>query len=73
MSSDFGMWISFYLKFMYDMLYTVNVPGINIPIIYFLIIISILTILISILKRTLFAPSHNAKNSSSSKSSKKGG
>lgn len=72
MSSDFGAWVSFYLKFMFDILYTVNMPGINIPILYFLILISIVTILISILKRTLFEPTHNNKNSKGSKNSSKG-
>ena len=67
MLSDFGLWVDYFLRFMYDTFYTIKIPGLNIPILYFFVIVSTLGIVIRVFQRILFDP-HQHKNSKGGKS-----
>ena len=57
-------WIRYFVKFIYDLMYSVKVPGIGIPFIYFFVIISGLFILVNIFRRILFSPHKSSRNAS---------
>ena len=57
MSSEFLQWITWFFRFCYNTLYSVNVPGLNIPVLYVLIFVSLMHLLITFVKRVLYQPS----------------
>lgn len=63
-------WVTFYLNFLYNALYTWRVPGLNIRFIYFFVILALATVLIRVVMRLLGSPSSffrsNAKKSKGS-------
>lgn len=53
MLQDFIDWLTFFSHFIYDALYTVKMPGFNIPVVYFFILFSLITIFIIFVKRSV--------------------
>lgn len=66
-------WVSFYSDFLFDALYSWQVPGLNISFLFLFISVAFLSVFLRIVIRTLIASSNssNAKSSKSSKGSKK--
>lgn len=71
---DFISWISFLLKFVYDALYTIKVPGLGISFLMLFIITAIMSVFITLIVQIVFQVagrsrrhSHNARKSSNSK------
>lgn len=62
MDSGFGSWLAFLFRYVYEFLYSVNVPGINIPFLYFFILITFVCIFFGVVRRMLFTPSHRSRN-----------
>lgn len=62
MSNELTQWLSFFFEFIYNFMYSVKVPGINIPVIYFFIISSVLFLLFGIFRRMLFSPNRSRRN-----------
>lgn len=54
--SDFILWVTWFAKFIYNLLYTVKVPGLDIPLIYLLIFATLMVMILSFVKRVLYQP-----------------
>lgn len=67
MTSDLGSWLTFFFQFIYNAMYTVKMPGFNIPVIYFFILASIMVIFVGVIKRILFQPTRGGRNAKKSK------
>lgn len=64
MSSELVTWFSYFFRFIYNALYSVNMPGFNIPLLYFFIMFSVLFMLFNIFRRLLFSPHKASRNAS---------
>ena len=64
--SGFFAWVTWFFKFIYNFMYSVNMPGFNIPILYFFIIFSLMFLIAGVFRRILFQPSGSWRSNSSS-------
>lgn len=64
MSNSLITWLNFFLRYIYNFMYSVQVPGLNIPFVYFFIIFSILFLVFGIFRRLLFSPITKGRNAS---------
>ena len=62
MNTDFLQWITWFFRFCYNALYSVNLPGLNIPVLYVLIFVSLMNLLIILVRRVLYQPTRNGTN-----------
>lgn len=53
-TSDFVQWISFFLNFMFNVFYSVKVPGLNIRLIYFLVLVFVAGVAFTIINQIIF-------------------
>lgn len=65
-------WVSFFVDFIFDALYTWKVPGLNISFLFLFIVVVFLSVLLRIVVRLLGTPSTFRLNAKPSKSSKGG-
>ena len=74
---DFITWISFLLKFVYDALYTIKVPGLGISFLMLFIISAIMSVFITLIVQIVFQvagkSNRHKKSNARSNTQKKGG
>lgn len=71
--SEFIQWISFLLKFVYDALYTVKVPGLGISFLMLFIITAVLSVFLTIIVQTIFQVAGRSSRGRSSNAKKSKG
>ena len=69
---DFITWISFLLKFVYDALYTIKVPGLGISFLMLFIITAIMSVFITIVVQIIFQVAGRSHRRSNTRKSKGG-
>lgn len=67
MDAGFVEWVQWISTFIYNFMYTVKVPGVGIPFIYFFILCSLFAVTVQIVRRILIQPTGGSKNAKKEK------
>lgn len=65
MSSELVAWFQWFFPYMYNVFYSVKMPGTNIRLIYFFILFSLMVLVINLVRRMLYQPNSGRERFSS--------